>query len=636
MTQRILITGANGFIGQHLVNLLSQRGWLVTAMVRKGSVPGFDLNKNVKVVVADLLDKKSLERVLSKGMTVINLAVNGYDPILSYKVNVGGLRDLIDVCRKKGVTRLIQFSSQSIKIEKKGVYAKTKILADDLLRKSNLSYVIVRPSLVYGEGQKGLFNKIRGLVAMSPVIPIFGNGLADVYPVYVGDLAVIVERILKNKKDVSGEYDVGSVSPVSYKVFYEKVIKKLGRKPRLLHIPVMLGIMVGRFFEKMGMKNPPFFVDNVLGSTQKTSCNVGPVVAKYGLKPLSFNQGLKEVFDKSRLRVAVVGLGKMGMLHLSILKSMEDVLIVAVVDKNEKSFGTISSMGIKAKAYTSLDDAMRREKIEAVFILTPTFTHLSLMEKAIKRGISVFVEKPMALNKEQIDKVKKIKIKKDVVVAVGYTLLYGRIFRELNRLIKQKSFGEVKSFRASYEHAEVFGVKKGWMFEKKKAGGGALMNPGPHLFSLLYLFFGKPKKIDGQIEKLYSVEVEDVVRMVWNYGDYNGKVLVNWSAKGKLRPRIEIEIEFERARVMVDGKEIRIFEGRKTVKLIRREEIEPIYKEVFNINPEAYGEAYYSEDRAFIEAVLARNGKNLINGLGLALKVEAMIMECYKNCEITA
>ena len=93
----VLVTGANGFIGQHLVNYLGEMGFGVTAMIRRGSWPIFNLDNGVRVVYGDLLDQRSLEEVMKSGMVVVNLAVNSYDPKESYKVNVGGLENLIMV-----------------------------------------------------------------------------------------------------------------------------------------------------------------------------------------------------------------------------------------------------------------------------------------------------------------------------------------------------------------------------------------------------------------------------------------------------------------------------------------------------------------------------------------------------------
>lgn len=88
--KKIIITGANGFIGQFLVEHLIDNGYEVIALIRKGSIPRFTLKKNVEVRFADLTDQKSLRESIDFGSIVVNLAANPYDPKLSYEVNVVG------------------------------------------------------------------------------------------------------------------------------------------------------------------------------------------------------------------------------------------------------------------------------------------------------------------------------------------------------------------------------------------------------------------------------------------------------------------------------------------------------------------------------------------------------------------
>ncbi len=136
--KKVYITGANGFIGHNLVNYLSRNNYDVVALLRKGSIPYFDLKRNVHVVVGDLTDKKSLQKATPERSIVINLAANPYHPTLSYKVNVEGTKNLLNICKSKKIRLFIQISSQATKIKKKEVYAKTKNESDKLVEKSNL------------------------------------------------------------------------------------------------------------------------------------------------------------------------------------------------------------------------------------------------------------------------------------------------------------------------------------------------------------------------------------------------------------------------------------------------------------------------------------------------------------------
>jgi predicted dehydrogenase/uncharacterized protein YbjT (DUF2867 family) len=621
---KIFITGANGFIGQHLVNYLSNKNYDVYPLIRKGSLPGFDLNKNINVVYGDILDIYSMEKAIPDGCVMVNLAANPYDPMLSRLVNVGGTGKLISVSENKIVDKFIHISSQATKIKNKGIYAITKGESDELVKNSKLNWVILKPSLVYGEGEKGLFNKIKGLVSMLPFVPVFGDGKVSVAPVYVLDLCKYIEMVALDKTVNREIYDIGCQKPISYNYFYEAILKRLSKKNPLLHIPTWMGIMAGIGFRILGMKNPPFFVDNVLGSTQETNCDATPIIKKYKFKPMNFDKGLDEIFNKKMIRVGVVGLGKMGMMHLAAINSLSNVKVVALVDSNIKSWGVIKSMGTEGNFYASLQEALEKEKIDKMFVLTPTFTHKKILLTCLKKGLSVFVEKPLCLDAKEIDDLKEVVKNYPNKVFVGYTLLFKRVVVEVKRIVDSKKYGEVMKFSASYKHGEVFAPRIGWMFDKSKSGGGVLMNPGPHLFSVVSYLLGKAKKIDGRISSLYSPIVDDEVNLTLDYGKFMGNMYLSWSVKGIDIPQMNFEIEFEKARVVTNGKTLWITVNGKTETILEND-LPPIVPGLMELNPDANGEAYVTEDYLFVNS---KTG--VTNDLSWVLQTESMIHDSYK------
>jgi len=441
------------------------------------------------------------------------------------------------------------------------------------------------------------------------------------FDAYVGSINLIYKEV----------FDLGSEEKISYNKLYQEILKKIGSKAVMLHIPVWVGLMFGRLFRLIKMANPPFFIDNVLGSTQETNCDPSKIVKKYGIKIANFKSGMEAIFDSRKTNVAIVGLGKMGLLHISVLSSMDDVKIVALVDSNPKLFSMIRSMGVSGNFYNDLSVALKKEKIDAVYVLTPTYTHLPLLKTLIKNNKNVFVEKPATMNDDEVSKLEKLAKGYSKNIAVGYTLLFKRCFGQLKKIIESEKYGLVKSFQMVFEHGEVFGEKKGWMFDKNKSGGGVMMNPGPHLFSLINYFFGKPKKINGSIESLFSKQIEDKGKFVLNYGDFVGDVSLSWSVEGKDIPTTEIKIEFEKATIEATSKKLVIISNGDKKELLEME-IEPLIEGAFDINPEANGEAYFIEDRLFIDCVQGKN-KLLINSLKFALDSEKLIFNCYRTAK---
>jgi predicted dehydrogenase len=332
---------------------------------------------------------------------------------------------------------------------------------------------------------------------------------------------------------------------------------------------------------------------------------------------------MREVETQPRVRVAVVGLGKMGTLHLSLLSHMHDVEIVALVDTNKALFRTVQSMGVTGRFYATLEQALAAETVEAVYLITPTFTHVPLIKQALAAGVHVFVEKPVALHAGEITELARLRT--DRIIQVGYTMLYVPVIREVRRILDTGSLGPIISVQASFAHGEVFGPKKGWMFNPALSGGGVLMNPGPHLFSIIAYLFGEPTRITGAIRELYTPGLDDVVEAHFSYPHYTLSAKLSWSVPDKPIGETQLTIRTRRGWIKTNGHEIRLSRDGKR-QTIREEALLP--DTVFELNPAAYGSAYFAESRAFIEAVQGAK-RPVPNTLSKALAIETMIHQLY-------
>lgn len=622
--KKIFIIGANGFIGQHLVNYLSQFNYQIYAFIRNNSIPQFTLRKNVHIVYGDVTNIISLKNSIPQYSIIVNLAVEAYHPTLSYLVNVKGIDNIIKVCQSKRINKLIQLSSQATKIKKMGIYGKTKILADGMIINSGLKYVILKPSLVYGEGKKGLFAKIRLLLEKFPIIPIFGFEKIKINPIYINDLIRLIKLIVDDSKVNKVIFEPGSTSYISYQKFYNLLAKKLNKKIYPIHLPVFLGLVIAKFFSFFN--NPPIYSDHVLGSSQDSRPNPDPILKKYHYQPLDLHQGLEEIFPQDKVKIGIVGLGKMGLLHASILNTFPNVKITCLIDPNKLIHKTIKSLGLTSPVYSNLQDALTNHKIDALFILTPTYTHFDLIKQALKNNLDIFIEKPVTINKEQIYHLTRIKTNK--IIHAGYNLLFIRTFRQVKKIIDEKKYGEINYFKAIFEHSEVLSPKKGWMFEKEKSGGGVLANPGPHLLSVINFFFGRPEKIDRNLVKIYSEEVEDEAFIKLYYENFSGEAFLSWSTKEKLVPYYSFKINFDKATIWVDAKKIIIKTKRKTFQLSEYD-LTPLIYPVFNLNPISFGESYFIEDKTFIDKVSSFGKFQEVNSLKNALDIELLREVCY-------
>jgi len=629
MKETILVTGANGFIGKRTVEILLASGFLVKALVRDDNFCRLKPHKNLSVVRANICDYEKLKNGVGVVDAVVHLAANKYHSQKSFEVSIEGAKNIVWLVNEGQVKtkRIINISSQSTKIRWQGVYGKSKSKSDQIIMNaSGIKWTTLKPSLVYGDDKNTIFKTIANYALKLPVIPVIGDGKWKLYPIDVDDVAKMIVKTLKNDSTIGKVYDIGCERGIRFNGLVDLIQNELGVRKKIVNIPFGAGLLAVWVATKI-IPNLSVSIDNVLGSNQNTHCRPQKAIRDLGIIPLSVTKGVKKYLSKNKkLRVAVVGLGKMGILHATILATMDEVEIAAVVDIDKKLGKTAVSMGFGARFYEDLTKAIEVEKIEAVFICTPNFNHGDIVKVCLRYDVPFMVEKPVLAKYEdwyEIDK-KMTKKVRDKSMA-GYFWVQKREIRFIKKMLLRKVIGEVESYRINLKHGEVFGRKSGWMFCKKLSGGGVLMNPGPHAFSVIRFLFGKGKVESSWIKYIYGNEVEDEARVGLKHGKIAGELLVSWSVKNELVLKIEIEIQGNKGKIIFKDNKLWV-----NTKRYDYEEI-PCKREVFNLNPRSGGDAYYLEDREFIENCLFK--KETSTPLLFAKEVEKMIWESYKNAE---
>ncbi len=288
--QTILVTGAGGFIGKVVVNALLQRGWRVKAMMRTTRpCPA-------EVIIADMRDAGSLRTALTGCTAVVHLAAAKSDEPDSDDVNIEGAKRLVEACRAAGCRRIINMSTQSAKIVRKGAYARTKSAADEIFHASGLDVTTLMPSVVYGDEKTGVFGTVLTFIEKLPVVPVLGDGQWISAPVHVDDVAGAIVACLDHNKTVGKRYDIAGPDQLTFDALIDKLGAGIGKRRPKLHIPVGLALFIANIVAKL-LPKPPITVSNVLGSNQNTDIDIEPARRDFGFNPVGLDAGLKRVLD---------------------------------------------------------------------------------------------------------------------------------------------------------------------------------------------------------------------------------------------------------------------------------------------------------------------------------------------------
>ncbi|MBL8232496.1 MAG: Gfo/Idh/MocA family oxidoreductase [Bryobacterales bacterium] len=171
------------------------------------------------------------------------------------------------------------------------------------------------------------------------------------------------------------------------------------------------------------------------------------------------------------------------------------------------------------RVWTSLDEALTDEAVDAVYIATPVALHASQTIAALRAGKHVLCEKPVAMHYPQAQSmVSAAKASGRIFGVAYYRRTYPKVLRALE-LVKQGAIGRPVFAEASchgwFDFAD---GQRGWLTDPAMAGGGPLYDIGSHRIDLLNYFFGQPKRVVGQLSNVvHPFEVEDSATVLIEY-----------------------------------------------------------------------------------------------------------------------
>ncbi|MFA5423820.1 MAG: Gfo/Idh/MocA family oxidoreductase [Phycisphaerae bacterium] len=260
------------------------------------------------------------------------------------------------------------------------------------------------------------------------------------------------------------------------------------------------------------------------------------------------------------LKGAVVGFGRMGLTHFSILNSHPDVEFAAVCDSSSFMLKNIEKY-TELKTFTSSVEMYEKVQPDFVIIATPTSFHYGDVKEAVKRGIHTFVEKPFVLNVTEGEEITGMLNGNRLINQVGYVIRFNEIFVKIKQLINDGFIGKPLTYKMEMNGPTVSKpVKSGWR-SKKSNGGGCLYDFASHSIDLINYLVGKPKKITGTILKsIYSVNVEDQITSTFIHdGNLSGTLMVNWSDTSYRKPAYKFELMGDRGKVIADMHAFKLF-----------------------------------------------------------------------------
>ncbi len=264
--------------------------------------------------------------------------------------------------------------------------------------------------------------------------------------------------------------------------------------------------------------------------------------------------------EPRELRTAVIGLGKLGLLHAATFNVLPGCRLVAVADKTKTVLDGLKSRMEGVAAYSDHERLLDEARPDLVAIATPTGLHVPIAVDCVERGIPVFIEKPLSLNASQAAPLLQSLRKRPVVNMVGYMTRFIDTFRKGRELVATGALGKLQMLRGSMYIGQLFKRGKGWRYDKGASGGGVLTTQNSHVIDLLLWYFGDIDWVSAHVTRLYSESVEDHAHVFMQFENgLRGFFDASWSARHYRTPTVQLHVQGENGTLDVDDDGVRLW-----------------------------------------------------------------------------
>ena len=260
------------------------------------------------------------------------------------------------------------------------------------------------------------------------------------------------------------------------------------------------------------------------------------------------------------IRLAVVGLGKMGMSHHAMINAHPRVKVAAVCDGTGYVLDVLNKY-TGVPTYTDFDTMLAEVDLDAIIIATPSSMHTKMVKAALAKGLHVFCEKPFCLDTKDGELATQTAAEKGLVNQVGYHYRFVGAFQEVKRLLEANAIGTVTHILAEAYGPVVLKPKGSSWRTQRSEGGGCLYDYAAHPLNLVNWYFGAPKAVAGTVlNKIFSKETDDEVFGTLFFEDgKSAQISVNWCDESYRKMSTKITINGTAGRITADRQECQVY-----------------------------------------------------------------------------
>jgi uncharacterized protein YbjT (DUF2867 family) len=291
----ILVTGANGFVGSHVLRRLAEaHEGPLRAMVRsRAKARTLD---GLEVVEADLTRPETLAPAVAGVSVIIHAAAitanvkepypGAYDAI-----NRVGTENLVAAAKAAGVSRIVVMSGLGTKPAPKGTYMATRWGLEEAVRKSGIAHVILQPSVLFGDGAE-FIAALSQLAKVSPVLPLIAGGRTRFQPLWIEDLVTCLVACVTGDRLLHSSVPLGGSEYATFKEVLQTICHAMHVRRLMIPLPLPVARIQARLMALL--PNPPLTPGTLELFSFDNATDLDAVDRHFGFHPRGFREHIKE------------------------------------------------------------------------------------------------------------------------------------------------------------------------------------------------------------------------------------------------------------------------------------------------------------------------------------------------------
>ena len=304
----VLVTGASGFVGNHVVKTLLDAGHAVVGLSRTSprgerKLPGATYIDGIDVADASTLPQAAFSAV-DAVVHLVGIIMERGPKQRFERIHIDGTRNMVEAAKRGGVRRFVYLSAIGASPDAAALYSRTKYGAERLVQSSGMEYVILRPSIILG-GDGEFVAQMRDLVLHGglplpmpfPIIPVPGNGKNRFQPIFIDDLTTCIRGAVEDGATTNTIVEVGGADRVTFDALLDGfAARERVRKPKL-HAPIPILALAAPLVALL--PNPPFSADQLKNLKKDNVADIGPMQKAFRFTPIGFEEAMDRVYAAS-------------------------------------------------------------------------------------------------------------------------------------------------------------------------------------------------------------------------------------------------------------------------------------------------------------------------------------------------